>query len=111
MKKLLLLLSVVLLTFVGCSDDETTVGPNQTIVGFANSGFSKSYLNNVDDSVLSVPVTLISYANETLPTQDVSLTWQVVTSTAADAAVAGVEYDMPAGNGGSDDARYGEFLR
>ncbi len=101
MKKLMLLMSIAALSIVGCSDDDKALGPNQTIVGFANAGFSKSYLNDVNDASLTVPVTLISYVNEELPTQDISLTWEVVSSTAADAAVAGVEYDMPAGNGGS----------
>jgi hypothetical protein len=101
MKKLFLFLSLALLTLSGCSnDDDKVYGPNATIVGFANAGFSKSYLNNVDDADLLVPVTFVSFVNEQLPTQDISMTWEVVASTDADAAVPGVDFDLPAGGSG-----------
>lgn len=101
MKKLLLFMSIVALTFVGCNnDDDKTMGPNNTIVGFTSPSTSSSFLNNVDDAELLVPVTLISYVNEQLPTQDISLSWQIVESTAADAATPGVEFDLPSGGSG-----------
>lgn len=100
MKKLFLFIVVSTLFLVGCSDDDKSMGPNTTIVGFANSGFSKSYFNDVTNAELLVPVTLISYVNEQLPTQDITLNWEVVTSTSADAAVPGVDFDLPSGGSG-----------
>lgn len=93
MKKLILLSAVFSLFFIGCSDDDEvgTFGPNSTIVGFQDSILSRTYITDFEDSDLNVPVGLISFENETFPSE-VTLQWSIdPTST----ATAGVEYDMP----------------
>ncbi|MEZ4852725.1 hypothetical protein [Flavobacterium sp.] len=102
MKKILLtVLSVMAL--VSCSDDEVTNanGPQDTIVGFTSKSVSQNYLNDATDAELVVPITLISYANEELPNEDITVSWEVLSSTDADAAVAGVEFDLPSGGSGT----------
>lgn len=96
MKKLTLLAIVFSLFFIGCSDDEEvgTFGPNQTIVGFPETAITKSFLTDVVSSEITVPVGLISYANETLPGA-VTVQWSV---DASSTAVEGVEYDIISAN-------------
>lgn len=90
MKKLLLL-AVMSLGLFSCNDDEPqTFGPNQTIVGFAEESVSNSFLTDVNDAPLNVPISLIGFANETLP-GDVVVNWEV---DASSTAVAGVEYTI-----------------
>ena len=94
MKKAILLSAVFALFFVNCSEDEgdiDTFGPNTTIVGFADD-FTSNQGTNIDDAIITVPVDLISYANETLPTSDVTVQYEV---DASSTAVAGVDYDVP----------------
>lgn len=92
MKKILLLSTVFSLLFVSCNSDEVgTFGPNQTIVGFTDS-FSATYITDFSDADLNVPVNLVSYQNETYPS-DVNVQWSVDDSSTA---VEGVDYDMPA---------------
>ncbi len=102
MKKLLFLSLVSSLLFVSCNDDEGDVfGPNSTIVGFASKTMTKNYVNDQPDADLVVPFGLVGVANDQATTQDIEVSWQVVESTAANAAVPGVDYDMPVGNGGT----------
>ena len=95
MKKAILLSTIFALSFTNCSDDNDEIdsyGPNATIVGFTTD-FSSNFGTNLDESTLTVPVDLISYSNETLPTSDVSVQWSV---DASSTAVEGVDFDMPA---------------
>lgn len=88
MKKLLLL-TVLSLGFISCNDDEPQAfGPNQTIVGFADDASTSSYLTDVTSEALNVPISLIGFANETLP-GEVVVSWSIDPSSTA---VAGVEY-------------------
>ena len=90
MKKLLLL-TVLSLGFLSCNDDEPQAfGPNQTIVGFADDASTSSYLTDVTSEALNVPISLIGFANETLP-GEVVVSWSIDPSSTA---VSGVEYTI-----------------
>lgn len=87
----LLLLAIVSLGLFSCNDEEPqTFGPNQTIVGFAKKSVSNSYLTDVVNTPLNVPINLIGFANETLP-GEVVVNWSVDPSSTA---VSGVEYTI-----------------
>lgn len=92
MKKIFLLSAVLTLVFTSCDkgDEVGTFGANNTIVGFPDN-FSKSFFTNVSTGELLVPTTLVSYVNETYPS-DVTINWSVDPSSTA---VAGVDYDLP----------------
>ena len=112
MKKIVLLTTVMLTTlFVSCNDDDVTpLGPDTTVVGFSSNATTKIYVNDIPSVELDLPkVTLISYANDQLPTEDITLEWEIVDPTTLgltpeeleDYALPGVEYDVPAtGNTG-----------
>ena len=93
-------MSIAILSIVGCSDDETLLGPNNTIVGFVSPSMTKNFFTDVTDAELLVPITLISYQDEQLPQEDIVLNWKIVQSTAADAAIPGTDYDLPSGGSG-----------
>jgi hypothetical protein len=97
MKKTILLSAIFAMFLTNCSDDEGDIdsyGPNATIVGFSAEETSSTFGTNLDESTLIVPVDLISYANETLPTSDVTIQWSV--NEELSTAEAGVDFDMPA---------------
>lgn len=90
MKKLLLL-AVISLGLFSCNDDEPQAfGPNQTIIGFAKKKVSNSFLTDVPSASLNVPISLIGFANETLP-GEVVVNWSIDPSSTA---VDGVEYTI-----------------
>jgi len=94
MKKVILLSAIFSLLFVSCNNDDEGIdvyGPNNTIVGFTDS-YSSNFGTNVENSTLSVPVNLIAYEDETLPTEDVTVQYTI---DASSTAVAGLDYDVP----------------
>ena len=95
MKKLFLLIVISSLAFVSCDDEDVKLaGPNSTIVGFPTPAYSENFLTNIPNATFKIPVNLISYANETFPT-DVVLKIEVDPSSTA---VAGTNFETPASN-------------
>lgn len=93
MKKLIYLSAFVLTTLVSCTqDDGVQTGPNASIVGFAAPNVISQNFTDVPTDQVSVAFNYVSYANETIPSEDVTVTWEVdaVNST----AVEGVEFDF-----------------
>lgn len=90
-------------TLLSCTDDEVTgsLGPNNTIVGFTKGAITENYVNDVSNAELSIPITIVSFENEKLPNEDITVSWEVLTSTDSDAATPGVEFDLPSGGSGS----------
>lgn len=118
MKKFLLtLLSAA--AIISCDDKEaTSLGPNNTIVGFPVTSNLNSFLNDIPDAEVNIVASLMSYENETLPSQDITLTWSIVDpadyldpadfadQAAYDAelatfATSGNEFEAPAGGSGT----------
>ncbi|AWM14282.1 hypothetical protein DI487_10725 [Flavobacterium sediminis] len=93
MKKVFLLSIFSLFTLASCSDDDvTSLGPTSTIVGFPEDQTTYNFLTDVTEAQIDVPVNLISYANETFPSNDVVVSWEV--NTAETTAVEGVDFDF-----------------
>lgn len=93
MKKIFLLGLVASLALFSCSEDDSkfpVAGPNSTIVGFPNKAVTENFKTNLATANLNVAVHLISYANETFPSADITSTWSV---DASSTAIAGVDYD------------------
>lgn len=99
MKRIFLLLTISSLLFVSCNDDDVEVqGPNATIVGFTTSAKSENFTTDVTDAALTVPIGVLSYADEQLPDNDLTLNWEIIANDddLTDDAVAGTEFDLPA---------------
>lgn len=129
MKKVFLLLTAFTASFlIGCSDDETQeglVGPNGSYVGFAARAQVETYTNDIPDAEISTMVSLVSYQNESLPNNNIDITWSYVdpvdyldpadfeTQAQYDAELAtfaelGTEFDMPNGQSGTVTIASGE---
>jgi hypothetical protein len=82
MKKRILLTAIAFSTlFVACNDDDSdtlAMAPNTTIVGFSSESVNKSYTTDMTNVGLSIPVQLISYVDEQLPTEDISVNWRLL---------------------------------
>lgn len=93
MKKILLLSILAVTTLISCNQDEPLqTGPNTTIVGFAKSSVVTANFTDIPSEALEVPLSYVSYQNETIPADGVTVTWEVdaVNST----AVEGFEFDF-----------------
>jgi hypothetical protein len=93
MKKLIYLSAFVLTTLVSCTqEDGLKTGPNATIVGFPSTTVTSQNFTDVPQDQVNVVLNYISYANETIPSDDVTVTWEV--DQANSTAVEGYEYDF-----------------
>ena len=93
MKKFLFLSILALTSLVSCDQDEPLqTGPNTTIIGFAKSAVVTANFTDVPTEQLSIPLSYVSYQNETIPSDGVTVTWEI--DAANSTAVEGFEFDF-----------------
>lgn len=93
MKKILFLSILALTSLISCDQDEPLqTGPNATIIGFAKSSVVTANFTDVATEELTIPLSYVSYQNETIPSDDVTVTWEI--DAANSTAVEGFEFDF-----------------